>query len=195
MIFFHTTTKNTILKHFILFISLFTLINCSFSKKNHTEEVNAAPSYSFKLPNDKEVISTSKDSVEQYIVKWLQDETKVVNKTTWFNFDCLVFDERKTNLNKPGQLQLENIKKIMDAFPNMELKIGAYTDSLEVSNENKMSISESRANNVKLSLIALGVKPERLKSEGYGDQYPVATNKTVLGRAENRRVAVRITKK
>ena len=193
MIFFHTTTKNTITKLFILIISLFTLINCS--KKHHNEELVALPSYQFILPNKEEVISTSKDSVEQYIVKWLQDDSKIVNKTTWFNFDCLVFDERKTNLNKPGQLQLENIKKIMEAFPTMHLKIGAYTDSLEVKNENKMSISSLRASNVKESLIALGVKSDRLESEGYGDQYPVASNKTASGRAENRRVAVRITKK
>lgn len=193
MIFIKPTTNNTNTKHFILIISLFTLINCS--KKHHDEQLVAATSYQFILPNKEEVISTSKDSVEQYIVKWLQDDSKIVNKTTWFNFDCLVFDEGKTKLNEPGQLQLKNIKKIMDAFPKMELKIGAYTDSLEVNKEKKMSISESRANNVKLNLIALGIDSTRLQSEGYGDQYPVASNKIASGRAENRRVAVRITKK
>ena len=44
-------------------------------------------------------------------------------------------------------------------------------------------------------LVALGVVPDRLSSEGYGEQHPVADNGTEEGRLQNRRTAMRITQK
>jgi K(+)-stimulated pyrophosphate-energized sodium pump len=43
--------------------------------------------------------------------------------------------------------------------------------------------------------VKLGVAAARMKAEGYGDQHPVASNDTEEGRAQNRRIAVRVTKK
>jgi K(+)-stimulated pyrophosphate-energized sodium pump len=44
-------------------------------------------------------------------------------------------------------------------------------------------------------LVALGVDKGRLESEGYGEEHPVASNATEAGRAQNRRIALRVTKK
>jgi K(+)-stimulated pyrophosphate-energized sodium pump len=41
----------------------------------------------------------------------------------------------------------------------------------------------------------MGVEKGRLVPEGYGSQHPVATNDTEEGRAQNRRIAVRVTEK
>jgi outer membrane protein OmpA-like peptidoglycan-associated protein len=41
----------------------------------------------------------------------------------------------------------------------------------------------------------MGVKADRLDAEGYGPQYPVATNDTEEGRAQNRRISVRVMAK
>jgi K(+)-stimulated pyrophosphate-energized sodium pump len=40
-----------------------------------------------------------------------------------------------------------------------------------------------------------GIAKSRLEAEGYGDQHPVDSNDTEEGRAKNRRIAVRVTKK
>ena len=46
-----------------------------------------------------------------------------------------------------------------------------------------------RANSLKAHLVEEGgINPERIEAEGYGDQMPIADNKTPEGRAENRRV-------
>ena len=41
----------------------------------------------------------------------------------------------------------------------------------------------------------LGVSSSRLEAEGYGEQHPVADNSTEAGRAQNRRIALRVTRK
>ena len=41
-------------------------------------------------------------------------------------------------------------------------------------------------------MVGLGVGGERLESEGYGDQHPVASNSTEEGRARNRRIALHV---
>jgi outer membrane protein OmpA-like peptidoglycan-associated protein len=74
------------------------------------------------------------------------------------------------------------------------MKIGGYTDNVGDPAFN-LKLSQDRATNVVSSLVALGVAPERLSAEGYGEQYPVAENTTEAGRQQNRRIAMRITEK
>lgn len=172
----------------------FYITSCNFSKKENIE-IKKVKVYSFKLPNNDMLTSTSKDTVEKYLVNWLLDKNQIVNKTTWFNFETLLFEPGIATLKTESKNELDNIKKIMNAFPNMEIKIGAYTDSLEVTNNKKQLLSDERARSVKADLIKLGIAENRLKPEGYSDQYPVGSNNSVSGRTENRRVAIRVTKK
>ena len=44
-------------------------------------------------------------------------------------------------------------------------------------------------------LVAMGVTPTRLDSRGYGEEHPVADNATEAGRAQNRRISIRVTQK
>jgi len=41
----------------------------------------------------------------------------------------------------------------------------------------------------------MGIAATRLAAEGYGEQHPVADNTTAEGRAQNRRIDIRVTKK
>ena len=74
----------------------------------------------------------------------------------------------------------------------MNVKIEGHTDSRGslVYNEN---LSNARAQSVYKSLLGHGVKQKRLSYEGFGETRPVADNKTVEGRAENRRIEFKVS--
>jgi OmpA-OmpF porin, OOP family len=149
--------------------------------------------FKFKLPNGVE-LNASKTGIENQLVTWLNDETKVVDKKTWFNFDRLLFETGKSTLKPESQDQLKNMVEIMKAYPNIALKLGGYTDNVGVAASN-LKLSDERAKSVMTELVKMGVEASRLAAEGYGDQFPVASNDTEEGRTQNRRIAVRVTKK
>ena len=132
--------------------------------------------------------------VERQVIAFLEDPSKQVEPATWFNFDRLLFVTGSAVLKPDSQEQLKNVADILKAFPMVTMKIGGYTDNVGNPAAN-LALSQDRATNVMNALITLGVAPERLAAEGYGEQHPVADNSTESGRAENRRIALRITQR
>ena len=119
---------------------------------------------------------------------------QAVDKETWFNFDRLTFETGSATLKPSSQEQLKNIAEILKAYPNVNVKLGGYTDNTG-SAETNLNLSEERAESVKAELVNLGIAEARLDAEGYGPQHPVASNETAEGRAQNRRISIRVTKK
>lgn len=146
-----------------------------------------------KLPSGIE-LNIPEFGIENNLVKFIEDPSKPVDKTTWFNFDRLLFDTGKATLKPASQEQLKNMAEILKAYPQVELKLGGYTDNTGSAAVNK-KLSQERADSVKGELVKLGIAASRLDAEGYGQEHPVASNETAEGRAQNRRIAVRVTKK
>lgn len=132
--------------------------------------------------------------VENRILSFIEDKAKQVDKTTWFDFDRLLFDTGKATLRKESQEQLQNVSEILKAYPNVAIKIGGYTDN-QGKEENNMKLSGERANTAMGEIIKMGIDGSRIEAEGYGSQHPVADNATPEGREKNRRVSIRVTKK
>ena len=146
-----------------------------------------------KLPNGTE-IQVSPSGIENQLVGFIQDASKPVDKTTWFDFDRLLFETGSATLTPSSMDQLTNIAEIMKAFPAVKLKVGGYTDNVGKSADN-MKLSADRANAAMAELAKLGVGADRLAAEGYGDTVPVADNATAEGRQKNRRTAARVSAK
>jgi outer membrane protein OmpA-like peptidoglycan-associated protein len=137
------------------------------------------------------------NSTEAKLYKFLVEEgTKVdtVDKTKgWITCDRIFFETDKTVLTAESKKQISNITAIMNAFPAAEVKVGGYTDSTG-SQETNLALSTSRAAHV-LEMLKLDGAKGAISSEGYGSQWPIATNGTPEGRAMNRRTDIRVTKK
>jgi OOP family OmpA-OmpF porin len=146
-----------------------------------------------KLPDGVE-LNIPQFGIESKLINFLNDSSKPVDTTTWFNFDRLLFNTGQATLQPSSQEQLGNIAAILKAYPNAHVKIGGYTDNTGDAAAN-VTLSDERAKNVMDALVAAGVDSSRLESKGYGDQYPVGDNTTEEGRALNRRIALLVTQK
>jgi outer membrane protein OmpA-like peptidoglycan-associated protein len=103
------------------------------------------------------------------------------------------FDTGKSSITKDSEEALKAILVILDEYPSAKFSIDGHTDSVGSAKSNK-SLSEARALSVKQYLVANGVDEFRLSSKGYGEEDPIADNKTRSGRAKNRRVEINLVK-
>jgi outer membrane protein OmpA-like peptidoglycan-associated protein len=132
--------------------------------------------------------------VETQLLGFIQDPAKGVDEVTWFDFDRITFDSDSARLRAESREQLNNIAAILIAYPDVHMKIGGYTDNTGAP-ESNLKLSQDRADSVVAELINLGIERDRLEAEGYGNQHPVADNSTEDGRAQNRRISMRVTQK
>lgn len=87
---------------------------------------------------------------------------------------------------------LKAVAGAMKANPKIEVEVGGHSDSVGEEAKNQ-ALSERRAKAVKDFLVKEGVDEDRLSTKGYGEEQPADTNDTAAGRANNRRVAFRVT--
>lgn len=120
------------------------------------------------------------------------DSGKPADKTTWFNFDRVTFASGSAVIEAASsEAQLNNLAEILKAHATVRIKIGGYTDSTGNAAAN-LKLSQERADAVRNALVAKNIAADRLEAEGYGSQHPVASNATEEGRAQNRRMALRV---
>jgi K(+)-stimulated pyrophosphate-energized sodium pump len=139
-------------------------------------------------------LNIPENGIENNLLKFIENKDQAIDKKAWFDFDRLTFETGKSTLKPESTEQLKNIAEILKAFPNVNIKLGGYTDNTGDANAN-LKLSGERASTVKAELIKLGITDDRLESEGYGQENPVSTNDTEEGRAANRRISIRVTKK
>lgn len=86
---------------------------------------------------------------------------------------------------------LNSVAATLKQYNQSYINIYGHTDSVGDEAFNQ-TLSKQRADSVAQYLIAQGVNPQRIITEGFGETRPVATNETPQGRAANRRVEISI---
>lgn len=112
---------------------------------------------------------------------------KVNEKGCWVIGD-LFFDTGKSDIKPNSIAALDMVIAILKKFPELKFEIQGHTDT-DGTKPSNQKLSEKRANAVKDYLVKNGeIDPARLTAKGYGQDKPVASNKTAAGKAKNRRV-------
>lgn len=106
--------------------------------------------------------------------------------------EAILFNTDKATF-KPGVTkELDGMIAIMNEFPLSEFAIKGHTDNTGSVSGN-LKLSDKRANAVKTYLVKNGIDASRLTSKGFGQDSPIDSNDTRAGRANNRRVEVKVT--
>ena len=150
--------------------------------------------FSQTLLPDGVTLNIPQNGIENRLLIFIKDPSSQVATETWFDFDRLLFDTNSATLQPSSQEQLQNIANILKAYPTVHVRIGGYTDNQGDAAAN-LKLSQDRADSVMQQIVVLGVDPARMDAKGYGEDHPVADNSTEAGRAQNRRISLRVTQK
>ncbi|HZC44781.1 MAG TPA: OmpA family protein, partial [Acidobacteriaceae bacterium] len=101
----------------------------------------------------------------------------------------ILFSTGKYQLSQNANLALAKMSGVILAHQGLKLKIEGYTDSTG-SPQFNLKLSGQRADEVRAFLISQGLSPDAVMSVGVGAADPVASNDTVAGRQQNRRVEI-----
>ena len=111
-----------------------------------------------------------------------------------FTFDAVNFDSGTANLRAADSSDLDDIARVLAAYPESRAAIVGYADALGDSAFNR-DLGANRAQAVVAALASRGVPADRLEARSGGESDPAATNATPGGRFENRRTELVILKR
>ena len=106
--------------------------------------------------------------------------------------DAVRFDVNKATLTGQAKMNLDKLVPVFNEYSDTNIDIFGYTDSSGNVNYN-LTLSKDRAKSVKNYLISKGLASGRLNTTGLGIADPIASNETVEGKSQNRRVEFAIT--
>jgi len=103
----------------------------------------------------------------------------------------LKFESGKVNLSKRIYIGVDSLVVLMQNNANLTLIITGHTDNTGTLKINE-KLSLQRAMVVSNYLIKKGIDKKRISQKGFADTRPIADNKTLKGRAQNRRVDIEV---
>lgn len=102
------------------------------------------------------------------------------------------FKYGSTALTPESSKQLQRITTRLKERASINVEIAGYTDATEDTHAVNQSISQLRSETVKDYFVSNGIEVRRLTAKGYGSKSPIASNTTLQGREQNRRVEIHI---
>lgn len=104
----------------------------------------------------------------------------------------VTFDTNSSTLKPAGANTLVGVAMVLKEYNKTAVNVVGHTDSTG-SNATNMALSKQRADSVASTLIVQGVSAGRIYTQGVGPSYPIASNDTENGRAQNRRVEITLS--
>ena len=119
-------------------------------------------------------------------------QAQLTNRGLVLTLGDVLFDTAQSTLKPGGMRAVDKLVTFMTENPRRTVLVEGFTDSVG-SDASNQTLSERRAASVRDALVARGIAPARVRTRGFGEGFPVASNETASGRQENRRVEVVIS--
>lgn len=133
-----------------------------------------------------DMASERADALQQELADLQAEET---DRGLVLTLGDVLFDTGEAALKPGANSTILRLAGFLDEYPKRRLLIEGHTDSRGSDSFNQ-ELSRQRAEAVRMALMQAGVAAERLRAQGLGEQFPVASNDTTAGRQENRRVEI-----
>lgn len=101
----------------------------------------------------------------------------------------VLFDSNQSQLKPGGLRNMDKVVGFLKQYPQRKVLIEGFTDSTGSDSLNQQ-LSANRADAVRSALVDSGVASDRIRAQGLGEAYPVASNDSAGGRQMNRRVEI-----
>lgn len=189
--------------------------------ENSGENPDSKEDQSTQAPGDEKIDETTEEAMEKkkaaerkqqaeeiYANMMGQAQKKDIEDEISINLDkdyqyvqislngAILFDSGTAEIKKSTKPLLSKVGDILKLYESHQIKIEGHTDKVRISNsqyKSNMWLSTARATEVFEYLVnEKGLSPKSLEPTGKGPYEPVATNKTAKGRAQNRRVEIKI---
>jgi OmpA-OmpF porin, OOP family len=141
-------------------------------------EIFSAPTQSYRL-----------SIVEVAAMQQVVTANKLLDELNRNGFIALYinFDTGKSDLKADGKATVAEIVSMLKSSPGLRIAVEGHTDNVGQAAANK-ALSTQRAQSVTSAIVAGGIAANRVTAAGFGQEKPVADNRTEEGRAKNRRV-------
>jgi chemotaxis protein MotB len=166
-----------------------------------------------RLEEEKQRLAGENQNLEQYRSEFfgrlrevLGDREGVRIEGDRFVFSSeVLFPPGQAGLSVAGRQQIANVAGILrevsaEIPPEIDwvIRVDGHTDNVPLSGEGEFldnwELSQARALSVVRYMINfLGIPPERLAANGFGQYQPVNTDDTPEARAQNRRIELKLT--
>ena len=103
----------------------------------------------------------------------------------------ITFDTNSYVVKPQFRKTLDSVATVLKTYPDSTIIVSGHTDTTGTDAINN-PLSLNRASSVASYLESQGISTSRITSRGYGSKQPVASNATLAGRAQNRRVEIAI---
>ncbi len=113
-------------------------------------------------------------------------EVKPIERGQAVKINDIYFDFGSDDINEKSLIVLDNFIEFLNDNPSIVFEIRGHTDNIGKASAN-MALSRQRARVVYEYLLDNGIDDTRMDYQGFGENQPVASNKTEEGRAKNRR--------
>ena len=156
------------------------------AKAGDAEELNA------QLSEARGELSGTRAQLESRVTQMEAMQAEQTDRGMVLTLGDVLFDLNRAELKPAGETTVGRLADFMAEYENRRVRVEGYTDSTGAESYNQQ-LSERRAEAVREALMDRGINRARIEVQGFGEQYPVATNETSAGRQQNRRVEIVIS--
>jgi outer membrane protein OmpA-like peptidoglycan-associated protein len=103
----------------------------------------------------------------------------------------ITFKTGSSDLNADFYKVLDGVGMVVDEYEKTLIVVEGHTDNVGADDMNQ-ALSERRAMSVGQYIATKGINSQRVLTAGFGESRPIASNDSDAGRAQNRRVEVRL---